>query len=336
MNLNTLRKDGLLIELLITKKCNMSCVHCMYECGPQCSADYMSNDTLEKVKRQVTFLDSVRSSSTINLIGGEPTINLNEFERIFNKVFEWNTNITISTNAWWLSSEKTTKRFFDIVSKIIPGTGESISKNTGRRFAVRLSNDPYHYIQREIKDLDAALVIALEHNKNIPVPADKDPWIFAQPLHEKRWVVMPNGRGRNVSPLWEWEDQNFCFHAKGGGIEHVHYEPNGEVSDGCGYGSIYDFGTADDNILYIIEMIRKYKRYRKDCGRVYNCYNCRKMVQEWKKEYFESAKTEYLGMNTFDVKSFLTENKNQRRRLLFAKKKIKGNSYLGVLEHTVV
>jgi MoaA/NifB/PqqE/SkfB family radical SAM enzyme len=83
MNLKLLQQKGMTIELLITRKCNMYCSHCFYDCGPKESAKYMDAEMLTKVKKQIEFLIDLNISPVINIVGGEPTINLNEFKRVF-------------------------------------------------------------------------------------------------------------------------------------------------------------------------------------------------------------------------------------------------------------
>jgi hypothetical protein len=212
----------------------------------------------------------------------------------------------MSTNGWWLSSKESTKRFFNIISKAISPSGEARDYNTNRCFVLRVSDDPYHFVGRKITDLVAGLSQALGDNDSIPVPDKNSPWLQIPQLTEK-WSPVPNGRASKLkTSLDRFKKENFCFHERylTKGIANIHYEPSGNITDACGYGSIYDFGTVDDNVLYINEIINQYQEKRDGCEEIHNCFNCRSMVQLWKKSNLEKMREKYKQMNTFDVSEF--------------------------------
>jgi hypothetical protein len=320
MLLDIIKNNRLNIELLITRKCNLFCEHCMYDCGPKESADYMSDEVLAKIKKQVEFLSELDLPLIVNIVGGEPTINMSKFEHIFNEIASWNVSVSMSTNGWWLRSKEATKRFLKIVSKFAPRDGNANNKWGKKAYIIRISDDPYHQKQRVIKDIDVALDnifddIELINECNSPLPDITDPWIFRQKWDAGFYYVAPNGRGKSVTNFDEWMTY-FPYYQKTGNycsrdliweppsLESVHYEPDGLVSDACGLGSWYDFGTVDDNILFIIELIRQYKLDRYYSGKKYTCKNCREMVQSWKLENLEKYRKQYSLLNTFDVEKF--------------------------------
>jgi len=311
MDLDLFQQRGILLELMITRKCNFFCGHCMYDCSPQSSNEYMSDEILNKIKNQVDFLKNVDIPATVNILGGEPTINFKKFEHILKIVSTWNTPITLNTNGWWLSSEDKTEKFFKIVSPYINENGKYYTVSNFKKvriFLIRISNDPYHYTQRKVKNINEVLWNIFNNQEfikdwGVPIPDDVEPWIYAQPVWDKNWIVSPNGRARNLSPINI--NENFCFLEKYNRTESIHYEPDGNITDACGWGSIYDFGNVNDNILFIIEIIRQYKEYRKNCGKIHNCYNCREMVQDWKKENLIQMRDKYKELNTFNSWDFL-------------------------------
>lgn len=144
VHLEKYQGDGIIISLLLTKACTFSCGHCMYNCSPKVKSTYMDESVLCKVKRQIDLLNDLDIRVTINLIGGEPTFNMDEFERVLNVVGRWAVDIEMTTNGWWLKNEEDTKRFMEIVQPYISMQGTAESWETGERFCVRISNDPYH------------------------------------------------------------------------------------------------------------------------------------------------------------------------------------------------
>jgi hypothetical protein len=315
------KNNYLLIELMITEQCNFYCKHCMYDSGPDKSSDYMGDKILSKVKKQVDLLESLKIPACVNLVGGEPTLNFDKFEYIFKEVSRWNCSLIMSTNSWWIQSDKFTKRFFDIVKEKV-GSLEKYEGNNRAKdnkfIAIRLSEDPYHDSQRRIKNLEGRLSDVL-FKLNLPKITKDFRWIRTeyQDVRElgQKVIIFPNGRGQNVSTLKEFLNKNnlpekFCFCDNA--FSSVHYLPSGEIADGCGHGSIYNFGTVDDNILFIMAIILKYKEERFQNAEIYNCYNCRKMVQKWKMDRLENVRTEFSMFNTMNYEEFMKELNNDK------------------------
>jgi hypothetical protein len=48
-------------------------------------------------------------------VGGEPTLDLDEFERVLDTVTEWQLPLEMTTNGWWLRSHQTLTKFLRIV-----------------------------------------------------------------------------------------------------------------------------------------------------------------------------------------------------------------------------
>jgi hypothetical protein len=285
----------------------------MYDCGPDKPSDYMSDNILLKVKKQVDFLEEMGIPTCVNLVGGEPTLNFDKFEYIFKEVSNWNCSLIMSTNGWWIQSDKFTKRFFDIVkNKVI-----SLENYEGNRakdnklIAIRLSEDPYHDSQRRIKNLEGRLSDVL-FELNLPKVTRDFRWIRTeyQDVRDlgQKVIIFPNGRGKDVSTLKEFLNKNnlperYCF--VDCAFSSIHYLPNGEIADGCGHGSIYNFGTVNDNILFIMAMILKYKEERYNSPEIYNCHNCQEMVQKWKTNRLDDVRTEFSMFNTKNYEEFM-------------------------------
>lgn len=280
----------------------------MYSCSSKESPDYMSDKILKKIKRQVRFLQSLSIPVVINLIGGEPTLNINKFEHIFNIVSTWGVGIMISTNGWWLRSNELTDRFFLILSPHIREDGISTSKINGQPFIIRVSDDKYHKLEREKRGNPDPNIVLPEYikAKNIISP-DKNPFIFVQDGYVESYVVYPNGRGKDVSDLDRVYQK---FNVSGSCCMfdlydtykpgNIHYNPQGLIEDGCMYGSYYDVGTVNDNILFSLLMITLYKNDRSTSDKLYNCFNCRDMFQEWKKDNLDKYRLKYARLNRFN------------------------------------
>lgn len=102
---------------------------------------YISNQVIENILQLgLSFCERFggNSSASYNLIGGEPTLNLNEFERVWHYVM-WrkrsdSINLEMTTNGWWFRSPKTFSRFIGIVGRDV--INEDIS--------IRISDSYYH------------------------------------------------------------------------------------------------------------------------------------------------------------------------------------------------
>jgi organic radical activating enzyme len=324
--LESYQKNHAYIHLLLTEQCNYKCGHCMYDCGPDKSSLYMSDDILQKAKKQIKFLNSCNIPVVVNLIGGEPTLNFNEFERIFKEVSTWDCSLVSTTNAWWIDNDELVNRFFDIIGSKVNSLRlykqeKGFNRVLVNKFInIRISTDEYHSKQQKIENLDDKLIWIFNNSKkfkelNLPIP-DKDfRWITTQSQDIKdlnqAQIVFPNGRGKNKSTLNEFFKKNkisgnFCF--SDNPLAQIHYNPNGVVMDGCGRGSIYDFGSVNDNILYLAGIIWRYKLNRYYLlEKKYNCYNCRDMVKNWKKDNLIKVREEFSKFNTMDYDKFMKE-----------------------------
>jgi organic radical activating enzyme len=298
--LDIIRQRAVTIEVFVTRKCSFHCNYCMYDCGPKESNDYITDEMLYKIKRQCDFLVSKGVKVVINLTGGEPTINFNKFEHILEIVSSWDVDMMLTTNAWWLNSKKNTYRFFEVVSKYAHCSGQSNYYRFEHGLLIRLTNDPEH-------DKERGIVLEEVYNNlfddfdmvekyNIPIPAKEHPWIFYFP-YDERYFISPNGRGKSIADT----DIKFC-HRDINEIPSIHYELNGKISDICGFGSLYDFGTVEDNIIVIMIIIRIYQtqRYNNRESKPYSCWNCREDVKEWKDTNLFQWREALKEYNNFD------------------------------------
>jgi organic radical activating enzyme len=311
------RKNFITIEVFITRKCPFYCEHCMYDCGPKESSDYISDDMLMKVKKQVDFLHNIGVDNiAINLTGGEPTINLNKFKHILDLVETWDVSVMLTTNSWWANSKKNTEKFFEIVSPYAHVSGRSDFDFGKKGFVIRLTNDPFHdkYRGKPIAEVynDIWENFDMLVKYQIPLPSRiGQAWIFYYD-YDDRYYIAPNGRGKDVTNLEKRLSKlpkgykSLCMRDLDQ-IPSVHYEMNGNISDTCGFGSLYEFGSVEDNILFIFAIIQAYKfqRYCNQNDRPYTCYDCRESVEKWKDENLEFFRDRLSYLNIFDDELFV-------------------------------
>ena len=126
------------INLLLTYQCNLACDHCMYMCSPSRSPEYISNEVLWSIRDEVEKLEENDTIVRINLVGGEPTLNMTEFERVWREVNSWGVPVEMTTNGWWAENPETFKEFLRITKNDILDTD----------MYVRISNSVWHESQR--------------------------------------------------------------------------------------------------------------------------------------------------------------------------------------------
>lgn len=146
------------ISVLLTEACTFECGHCMYECKKKPSP-YISNYNLNAIKKQVKYLEAYGIPVCINLIGGEPTYNWSEFQRVWEEVMGWEVNVYMTTNGWWLKDVETSRKFFRIISPYIDFENglSRIEEYNGTGICIRISNDEFHseFHNEKLKGKDA-------------------------------------------------------------------------------------------------------------------------------------------------------------------------------------
>jgi organic radical activating enzyme len=304
-------KREVVIEPFLTKKCNWKCGHCMYDCSPKSSNDFISDQILDKLKKQVDFLQKLNIPVTINLLGGEPTLQFDKLKHVVDVVSSWNVAITMPTNGWWLVDNSSTKKFMNVFEDLISKDGSGRSSNNGNGLWVRISDEQYHSVWRKgnnNKEYFKELFNQKSYKKI--KPNIYNPWISWQEL-SPNYLINPHGRGLDVSNirseiLDKCNTEKFCIqHYEKKHLQSIHYELNGDISSVCMFGGEHGgIGTIDDNILYIFLLLNKYEEYRFKVGG-YNCYNCKDMFLNWKKDNLENLKEQLFFYNSFETERFL-------------------------------
>jgi hypothetical protein len=141
--LKTLSDDRkITINLLLTEKCNFKCEHCFYGSGPSKPKAYISDEILYQVGQMINTLEEAGIYTDLNLIGGEPTVNLNEFARVWRWAegfLSGDVNLEMTTNGWWLSKPESARKFFEIVGRTAYEWDDEDLK-----VSIRISGDGFH------------------------------------------------------------------------------------------------------------------------------------------------------------------------------------------------
>jgi hypothetical protein len=300
-------KESIVITLVLTKKCCFECESCFYGLGPRKNPKYMSHRMLRKIENICNTLSvDYGIGVTVNLLGGEPTVNLNEFDR----VCEWagelqdqGHNIEMTTNGWWLERPKATYRVLKSLQRI------DYDLDGRREFCVRISNDRYHdqfhkknmsfnHILNELKDFGIHPYGEMYDNEYDYIDLSKlKDMIFVDQRVEDDNIIPSGIRGQ------------FGYNDIGveGRCRFTHslcYDPDGKLFDGCGSGSYMPFGTVDDDPFVLMCMEKYYidTVIRPECV---SCRDCRDTSKRFRrssafrkaKAYFNDKAHEYLCEN---------------------------------------
>jgi organic radical activating enzyme len=273
------------IGLLTTLQCNFSCGHCMYECGPDRPAEYMSNDVLAKIERQVARMHGERTWTLINLIGGEPTLRPNELGRILNIVKQWGVTVEMTTNGWWLKSDHAARAVLGAIAPYVDSDG---TPEDG--ISVRISQDPHHDVFHPEKlrgRMEERLKMLWEDEwiaDNVPEPNSNYPWLHID-RNRDYWNVNAVGRGADMG--YDYAREGIFPSCRLEYCKSLSYTPKGRMLDVCGCGSRCVFGTVDDDPLVLLSCAHAFYQEVKP-----NCRECHEMAREWAKTRLPSARKE--------------------------------------------
>ena len=124
--------------LLLIRRCGFECAHCMFSAGPGGNAGWMSSGVLDEVLLAARTFRDWGFRTRLNLLGGEPTLDLERFASIHGHIshhpLSHNLEMEMTTNGWWLRSWKDTCRFAGIV-------GETVARE---KLSIRISNSIWH------------------------------------------------------------------------------------------------------------------------------------------------------------------------------------------------
>jgi len=329
--LNAAREEGITVNLLITEQCNFTCGHCMYSCSPQSPKGYMPIEIRNAIQEQILDMYDLDIHVSINLIGGEPTLNLDKFEEFLEWAMDmrdwYNCEIQMTTNGWWLDNPKFTKKFFKIVCTHVHDFG-----GIDDGFTIRVSNDKHHDPFRKTKNINASLNEVFEFYGESPLmeidgyecincghwqeeegdceececedvyPNMIPPsWMPPTPNENSPWIyvedtkykgnVIPVGRGAKIS---QYEGDYFHCNAP---CLHLSYKPDGSLMDVCCKGSNLPIGTVYDNPISLLTIAGEFLSGQSEQG---TCRGCDIYGPHWVEENMSliaSSHTVIAGMD---------------------------------------
>jgi len=138
-------EDGVIFVLLLTEQCNFECGHCFYSCSPQSPNLFMSDEVLNAIWYQMQELKKRDIPCRINLIGGEPTLNLQKFGGYLNWAMTHYRNglvtgVEMTTNGWWLKELRWVRKFMEVIGDNVYSDEYGLDGG----FTCRISNDQWH------------------------------------------------------------------------------------------------------------------------------------------------------------------------------------------------
>lgn len=129
------------LEIIITKKCNLKCAHCMR--GTASNKD-MSEEVIKATLQQI------QSVGNLAISGGEPLLALDTLEKIFTYIID--NKIVLDEYSLVTNCTKDPKdliKLFDYFEEYVKQTSRLLRKNKG---LIAISMDEYHY--KELSKLD--------------------------------------------------------------------------------------------------------------------------------------------------------------------------------------
>lgn len=122
-----------MIQLIVTRKCNLKCKHCMYSCDK--NGGHMAGDVFSRA------LEYVKQARYVDVMGGEPTLHPYFIERVKTLAL-YVLGMRIATNGSWVHTPE---------SKGILKALELVNSMLSGKLLVRLSADKWHreFINKE-------------------------------------------------------------------------------------------------------------------------------------------------------------------------------------------
>ena len=311
--------EQVVVSLMLTDKCNFECAHCFYNCGPKSGDKYMTHETLEDTRIFIQELLDNDVRVSVNFIGGEPTLNLNEFERCLNSLGHLLDNdyceFQMTTNGWWLKNDVATKKFFNIVKPYIDAEYPEES------LVIRISQDKFHDEFRPEwltgKKLANHLASIWEHQSlfyketwccgncheqgegyedtcpkcesdDIAIDTETLSCFIPEPDCNHPWIYVEQSYTFSSPDTYvvpQGRGINIGGNDKGKGQGYctrsgmLTFRANGALSDICCSGSDCPMGTVKDNPSVLLQMAKRFGEETKP-----NCFDCQSQWANWMNE----------------------------------------------------
>jgi hypothetical protein len=300
-------KESIVITLVLTEKCGFQCESCFYGCGPNKNPRYMTHQMLRKVENICdTLVCDYNIPVKINLLGGEPTINLNEFDRVCSWASELQdkgVGLEMTTNGWWLERPKATYRVLKSLQKI------DFNLDGRQEFRVRISNDQFHDRFHKKTCSFNTILDELSSYGEHPYGKMYESEYYYIDLCKLKDMIYVDERVHADNIVPSGIRGQFGYHDIGSFGECIFrhslcYNPSGKLFDGCGCGSLMPFGTVDDNPLVLMCLEKYYIESIIQPDSV-SCRDCRDTAKRFRrssafvkaKSYFYDKANDYIAEN---------------------------------------
>ena len=130
----------IILNLQLTTACGFACRHCMYACHPiqKEKQPWMDEADIDQVLNLAAEFLQANHSVRINMIGGEPSLDLDRLDRLLGYLRghpkSQGISCEMTTNGWWLRSWETLCRFAEAVGPMLRESD----------LTIRISNSIYH------------------------------------------------------------------------------------------------------------------------------------------------------------------------------------------------
>ena len=130
----------IILNLQLTTACGFDCRHCMYACHPiqKEKQPWMDEADIDQVLNLAAEFLQANHSVRINMIGGEPSLDLDRLDRLLGYLRghpkSQGISCEMTTNGWWLRSWETLCRFAEAVGPMLRESD----------LTIRISNSIYH------------------------------------------------------------------------------------------------------------------------------------------------------------------------------------------------
>lgn len=112
------------VNLYLTMRCNFKCGHCMMHSSPDRENRWMSDELLTAIFTDICeYLKTEETEYfTLNFVGGEPTLDLDEFQRCMDLLdCYWldmpGVSLEMTSNGWWAEKPETLDKFLRVMRR---------------------------------------------------------------------------------------------------------------------------------------------------------------------------------------------------------------------------
>jgi pyruvate-formate lyase-activating enzyme len=199
------RNDGVLIvAVMLTRRCNMTCAHCSVESSPRVKGE-PSEDELLQVVRDA----AAAGASVVQLTGGEPMLREDVVMRLLAECRTLGMSTVVTTNAFW---GKSPAKAAEKAKALCDAGVRRLTISYDRFHAEFQGPEPAVNIARAAEEMDLPMLISINFTRT----ADDDLVELVAPFEQfskaqmRFYDVQPVGRARDFGKELREESSGFC------------------------------------------------------------------------------------------------------------------------------